>query len=407
MTGSDASATVGGPVATGVAADRLVATLVEFGEMASLEAEWLALLGEIDQTHWWQRPAMVRAWYEILVRANGAAKVAPKLIVVRDPAKKLRAILPVFQSLAWRGPACAPRYDYAPWDRSYNTSRMPRPIPIRQVTTAASVPGTLLWIGPLCRPEICQAVYEAVLGAIAGMPGWDAVVMPAYQGPQAEIWRAAGRKLGITCRTHELGRTTLTLRNLQSFDAVVARGPKKFRQNVRRASAAAGLTYSVFEGVTDCAPHLREVARIASLSWKESGKAGQHVVIPYAGAQQAFIEQLIARPGSGCEPFIAFAHADGAAICTYVGLTHGNVLTTLLTFWDGTQAEASPGLLLLGHLIDWGHRRGLSTLDFNSTHPWIRYLADERRDILNLVFFAPTLRGKLLSLIATRSGRLS
>lgn len=375
------------------------------GSDRGVEREWLALCAEADRPTWWQRPETVQAWHEILNRERST-----ELALVRDEERRLRGLLPFFAARVWRGPACAPRYDYAPWDRSFIRKTGIRPLPVRQITTAASTPGTLLWVGPLCRPVDLESVYYEMLRALVARRGWDVIVMPAFEGKQVASWRTACRSQNIECHTQDLGRKVLTINELRPFDQIVAAGPKKFRQNVRRARASAksvGLTFSIAEGVEACRPLLPTVANIAGSSWKSIGRSDQDMILPYGGQQQAFVERLFSTAQPGMTPAIALAHVGGVPICAYVALVQQESLTTLLTFWNGEHPDMSPGLLLLGHLLDWGGDKGLRYIDFNSTHPWIRYLADASRIQYNVVIFAPTLRGRALARLATATGRLS
>ena len=140
---------------------------------------------------------------------------------------------------------------------------------------------------------------------------------------------------------------------------------------------------------------LSEIDRLAALSWKQPGRAEQDVHVPYAGVQRAFFEDLLAQPQLGATPLAALATSAGRPIAALLATAHGKTLTTLLTFRDGSAEDASPGVLLIGTLIDWAHRHGLSCVDFNSGHPSVRHYSDRVLTIQNVLAFAPTARGRM------------
>jgi CelD/BcsL family acetyltransferase involved in cellulose biosynthesis len=97
---------------------------------------------------------------------------------------------------------------------------------------------------------------------------------------------------------------------------------------------------------------------------------------------------------------LGIAAMRGDPIAVQLNLRHASCLTALLTFRDDRCADASPGLLLLGRLIDWAADHGIQRFELNATHEWVRRLVDERRTANNVVVFAPTVSGKFFGLVS-------
>lgn len=384
--------------APGVTIERLEAP----AEIARLEPEWDALARAVVRAPCFALPGYFRVWRRLL-----AGDVAPAVLAARAGGE-LRGVMPIMRAQVRRGPTCAPRHDFAPSDRAL-VERRPRPIPVRQVSPVVSIPATLVGPVPLCHDCDTALVTAAMARALLALRGWDVIVLPVYEGVEQESWRAAFAAEGRNPHLQELGRFVQSIRDLRPFDAIVAGQKKKYRQNVRRARAAAekaGLRLAVHEGQAEVAARLATLEAVARASWKHLGREDQQVALPYAGRQQAFFEALLGEPDTGLTPMLVTAEADGGAVAVMLAVRHGATLTALLTFHDGRCAAASPGLLILGRLIDWAAEHGIRWLDLNATHEWVRYLADERRAQNNLVVFAPTLRGRLYELIARKAGSL-
>ncbi len=371
---------------------------------AALSAEWQALFESVDGSAWLCDPQAFRIW-EQQMRPNGGTLI----IAVRDREGGLRGIMPLMRDLAWRGPAAAPRYDYDPQDRNLIVKRRARPIPVRQVTAAGSLPATMLWVAPLCRDEDQQPVRVAMARAITALSGWDVTVLPATEGEEEQGWIEAFAAHGLTARVQRLGRVAQDLHQLAPFQQVVDRQKKKFRQNVRRAQAAAaeaGLRFEIQIGAAAIASQFGTIAELARASWKHEGRENTDVHLAYEGAQQAYFEAFFATPDLKSTPVLGIASDADGPIVVFLMLRHGSSVTALLTFWNGRQPQASPGLLLLGKAIDWAAGEGLTRFDFNATAPWVRYIADTQRSFCHVIAFAPNLRGKALAMLSGLAQRL-
>lgn len=388
-----------------VQADPFTASVLDGAAgFSAIRAEWQALFATVEGSAWLCDPQSFHAWERQLRQKGGTLIVA-----VRDAAGNLRGILPLMRDLAWRGPAAAPRYDYDPQDRDLIVKRRVRPIPVRQISTVGSLPATLLWVTPLCRPEDKRAVQVAIAGAIVGLVGWDVTVLPAMEGEEEIGWQDAFASHGLNVRIQRLGRVAQDLHELAPFKTVVDRQKKKFRQNVRRAQTAAteaGLRFEIQVGAEAITSNFGTTAELARASWKHEGRENTDVHLAYDGAQQAYFEAFFASPELKSTPVLGIASDAEGPIAVLLMLRHGSSLTALLTFWNGRQPQASPGLLLLGTAIDWAAKEGLGQFDFNATAPWVRYIADTQRSFCHIIAFAPNLRGRALAMLSGLAQKL-
>jgi CelD/BcsL family acetyltransferase involved in cellulose biosynthesis len=239
--------------------------------------------------------------------------------------------------------------------------------------------------------------------------GWDVTVLPAIEGDEAQGWCDAFAAQGVVPGVQTLGRVVQDLQGLAPFQDVVNRQKKKFRQNVRRAQADAGelgVTFAIHEGAAAVAAQFGVIAGLARASWKHEGRADTDVHIAYDGPQQAYFERLLVSPDLGAVPVLGVASDSDGPLAVLLMLQHGTSVTALLTFWNGRQPLASPGLLLLGTAIDWAAGQGLRRFDFNATAPWVRYIVDAQRTVCHVVIFAPTWRGRMLQRLSQFVQRL-
>lgn len=384
--------------------DTLVAEILDpASHFDRIRQDWQSLANTVTDAAWVNQPEAFRVWTRVIRRDNRI-----RLIAVHDAAGRLRGVMPIAFDLAWRGPSFAPRFDYDPRDASMIVQKSRRPFPVRQATTMASLPATMIWVGPLCQQADKAAVCEAMVAALVAHGGWSVTVMPAESGADAENWLAGFRKAGARAHVQRLGRIVRDLHHPQPFDQIVAGQKKKFRQNVRRARAVAeevGLEFDILIGRVAVSPQLETVARIAKASWKEAGREETDVHLPYTGEQQAFFEEMLTSGDLEAEPVLAVASDAQGPCAVLLMLLHGNTVTALLTFWDGRHPKASPGLLLMGRTIDWVAEAGISHFTFNATAPWVRYFVSREREYCNVVAFSRGPVGRLWAAIASLTGR--
>jgi len=382
----------------------LSADILTGPEVDAIRPDWLALFDRLDCPNWSFLPEA----YEIWTSRLRPPETTP-VIAVRDDYGRLRGVYPVMRDRVWRGPSMAPRFDYDPADGRLLSGRTHRLFPLRQIAGPVSLPATMAWAEPLCRPEDQAEVIDAIAGAILKMRGWDAIVLPVTEDDAVRFWTPAFAARGYATRLQHLGRVVQNIADLVPFDDLIAPQKRKFRQNVRRARKAGeeiGLTFRFVEGTEAVREMFELIAKIAGQSWKAQGRTGDPVNIPYGAKQRGFFERLFASDGMHGTPIVAIAEGPDGPAVVYMLLRTGDTVTALLTFWNGELERASPGLLLLGEAIDWALRNGARRFDMNTTAPWVRYLANEHIAVGNLIVFSRSPYGRLLSAVARARDRI-
>ena len=362
--------------------------IVRYGEV------WRSLAETVGSATLFMWPAIFDAWQQELAQGVSAE------VLLAHCGSRLVGILPLMRATVLRGPAFVPRIDYAPYDRDLAPPSL-RPFPVRQVSSMVSWRATSLRPTLLCAPDDRASVIMAVAAALADMRGVDQIVLPVPV-EEATLWLQGLRHAGLSPWTHDLQRKVLTLDALRPFEDIIAAQNRNFRKNVARARAAAaeaGVIWSIHDGPDQVLPHLDTIARVAGESWKGQG-AGDRMAIPYAGPQQRFFERLLRDRHSGLSPLLAIAACGGQVISVALCQRHGEAMTGLLMFRNALHPDASPGLLLLGAVIDHAAAQGLRRLDLNTTQDWMRHVADTSHQLVNVVAFRPTIRGRAWELIA-------
>ena len=371
----------------------------------AIEAEWRALSLMAERPSCFASPSYFRAWRDTL-----SDDVEPFLLVARRGGL-MQGVMPLMRATVRRGPLCAPRHDFAPSDRGLLGPGKPRPIRVDQLSPIVSMPAA--WVGPapLCLSPGRRQVVRAMASAIAGMTRWQVFALPVDAGDEQVEWLDALRAAGLNPWVLELGRHIGGITKVEPFATIVAQQNRNFRRNIRRAQQAAnaaGLKIHVHEGRAEVAPRLPLLAAIAAQSWKQTGRANVDLTVPYLGAQQRFFERLITDPATDPDgtPLLAIATCAGTPVAASLMMLHGDRLTGLVTFCNDQIPEASPGMLVLGRMIDWVAERGLAGFELNATHEWTRRLIDETRTQNIVVCFSRTLRGRALALISATARRL-
>lgn len=379
-------------------------TLRGAASIAAVYTEWQALADAVAAPNWSMLPAAHEVWLRQLRRPDSSP-----LITVRDPAGRLRAVFALMRDRVRRGPAMAPRFDYDPADGRLLGPGARRLFPLRQVAAATSMPATLAWGAPLCRPEDLGPVIDAVADAILAERGWDVAVLSAAMPDEFALWQAAFARRGHRLHRQALDRVVQNVAPVRPFSALSAGQPMKARQNLRRAerfAAEMGVGFRFVEGSAAVAAEFRLIRRIAEASWKAAGRAGNPLNIPYDARQQAYVEGLFTSPLLKGQPLLGIAEGPEGPCNVLLLLQAGGTVTALLTFWDGRYDRCSPGLLLLGRSIDLAVARGALRYDLNATAPWVRHVANERTEVVNAVLFSHGVWGRLMEAVALRCRRL-
>lgn len=357
-------------------------------------AAWRGLAQRLDAM-FFKWPAVYDAWR--LTCSEGAE---PGVLLAWKEGR-LVGVLPVMQARMRRGPGFVPHIDYGPFDSALVPGGR-RLFPVRQVSSVVSWRATWLRPSLLAEPALRGAVIRALTRHLAGLAQIDQIVLPVREEEQA-VWLDALRAAGLAPWVHQLRRKVLTLEQLAPFDTIVAGQNKRYRQNVRRARAAAaeaGIRLETRVGWQQVAPKMDALSELAAESWKGQGAADGRVVIPFDARQRAFFERALSAGESGIEPVLSLGTTRDGVVSALLSARHGETLTALLTFRNDRYPKASAGLLAIGAGIDWGAEQGLRRFDLNSTQDWTRHLSDSSHMLVNVCAFLPTLRGRAYDLIA-------
>jgi CelD/BcsL family acetyltransferase involved in cellulose biosynthesis len=373
--------------------------------LEQLAPEWLALVDDAERPDVFMLPSYHRAWLRTV-----ASDVAAEVIVVRR-AGMLIGLLPIMRARVWRGPSGVPRHDYAPSDRAAILGHRFRPFPLRQISSVVSLPATKSAPGLICRNGEAKSVIDAVGAALLKMRRWDVIVLPAWDDLHQDLWTASLRAAGANPWIHRLDRFVQGIGRVRPFEEIVATQNRNFRRNVRRAAVVAerlGLQIAMVRGRDAVLRQMDTFSALARASWKHEGRPETQLLLPYAGRQQQFFEDLLADRRLDAEPVIAIATERHNPVAALLCLRRADVLHAMLLFWNGEADKASPGLMLLKQMVDWAAGNDIRTFHLHATQEWVRHVADEKHAINNVVVFAPTVAGRLVAgssrLAQARSG---
>ncbi|MFX0540912.1 GNAT family N-acetyltransferase [Roseovarius sp. S4756] len=364
---------------------------------------WQELADNVGSATLFSRPAAVSAWDR-----HYRARMTGSVLIALD-GSRLAGVLPLMRGRVWRGPAFAPRIDYASEEASLMPSAF-RPFPVRQVSPVVCWRASMVKPVLLCQPGDLDGVCHAMALVLANMTGIDQIILTAYEDDEASAWISGLREAGLSPFRHALDRSVYTLETLRDLDSIIDEQSANFRKNMRRSSARArkvGLTFSHFLGREEVIPQLDTLADIADRSWKNTGSRETVVALKHDASQQAYLRDMISFDDPGLEPFLTLAHTGNTAIAAALWFRHGQTQSGLYIFRDETDRRLSTGLLTLAQGYGPALEAGLERIDLNATQDWVRYLADTNRMMSNVVAFRPTIAGRMYQAIASRRGHLS
>jgi len=379
--------------------------LISVSQIDAIKDQWRALSLAQDKSSFFEDPSVFDAWRKTL-----SDDVQFRVVTVHIN-RDLIGVMPLMLASVRRGPLCAPRHDFSPSDRKYMSGRRVRPFKLRQISAVVSMPATYVCPSPLCKPSNLVLVTQQIARKLAKFQKWDVIALPVYETSQQPAWFRAFKDAGLKPHLHQLDRHIQSIENIVGFDEIVARQKQKFRQNIRRARAAAdrvGLSIRVYSGQKDVQKKMHVLAEVANASWKDSATPKIDMTIPYAGAQQKFFETLIksSTGPDGVLPILAVATVDGVSVAAMLSFQHGECLTTAVTFMNGQHRKTSPGMLVMGRMIDYATEQKIRRIELNATHPWVRNLVNNRKSQNIILCFAPTLRGAAFGAISGLTRRL-
>jgi CelD/BcsL family acetyltransferase involved in cellulose biosynthesis len=233
------------------------------------------------------------------------------------------------------------------------------------------------------------ASLPALWRAMLEVDGWDRLELRGVPADSPLVQRLPdlARRSGFRAYVREVGRAPC-------FDVrgIEQRIHRRFRGDMRRLERQLGGIE--FERITAFdRSALRDLVRLEASGWK--GEAGSAIGCDAKLVRfYAAIGRVFARRGQFT---LAFLRARGQRIAGCFALEDASTFHLLKIAYDQDFAHFGPGQLLVRETAADAERRGLSTYDMlGKEAPYKMKWTDQARVHVELVFYAPTLRGRAL-----------
>jgi CelD/BcsL family acetyltransferase involved in cellulose biosynthesis len=241
-----------------------------------------------------------------------------------------------------------------------------------------------------------RAVAGAFFLFLRDAGGWDALrVTDIPDGGNAWELYSVAKQAGLPVGVYPSNRSVyVTLPD--SFEALEATLGGKFRGNLRRRKALLGTKGAVsveqFLGGPDLAERLEECFAIEASGWK--GKTGQPANLD--PRIHGFYSSLARRSVEDGSFSLLQLKLDGRPIAFHYGLTRNGVYSLIMTSYDESLRDCSPGHLLVEETIRRCIEAGRREFDFLGCDlDWKRAWSRASRPHSWLFVFRPNLRGRL------------
>lgn len=341
-----------------------VSLISDAGDLERLGPEWNALV-ERTQNEPFYRYEFIRSWID-----NFAPRAPLRLLTARDTEGTLVGLLPLVEER------------------------------VRRFGLSLSQ-----WISPTnvfsCRFDLiaCDkgAASRAFFAFLAKAKGWDLLrVTDVPEGGNAwELFNHASNE-GFPVGVYESNRSVfITLPD--TFESLEQALGGKFRGNLRRRRTLLGKKGTVsieqIHGGPDLQERLEECYAIEASGWK--GQRGEPANLnPNIHSFYSTLAQHTARDGS----FSLFQlKLDGRPIAFHYGLTRDGIYSLLMTSYDESLRDCSPGHLLVEEALKICIKAGRREFDFLGCDlEWKRAWSQTSRQHSWLFVFRNNFRGRLL-----------
>jgi len=240
----------------------------------------------------------------------------------------------------------------------------------------------------------------AILRHLAADRGWDVVkITDVPEGGQAWALYRAAQESGFPVGAWEAQRSPYIA--LPATYEELARGLRsKFKANLRRRrkrlEEKGAVTVERVAGAALLPRHLDECLDLERRGWKGQGGSA----VSQSAAAHGFYSELFHREAFRDRLSIFFLRLDGRPIAFHYGLTCRGVYSLLLTSYDESFKEQSPGHLLMEDLLQDCVARGLRELDFLGCDlPWKLEWTSTARTHYWLFVFRDSVFGRALRAI--------
>lgn len=315
-----------------------VADVVDRGAYLGLEREWSALVESTDNEPFY-RHEYIRSFLD-----NFLPEAALRIVTGRDAEGRLVAALPLVET---RGSMYG--------------------LPVRELASPTNVHSFRF---DLLAADAEQAA-AAFVDHLAADRSWDVVrITDVPEGGKAwQIFRAAQRA-GLPVGAWESQRSPY-LRLPSSYDELARGLSGKFKANLRRRhrrlEEKGRVSVERLAGDELSSGALQECLALERSGWK--GRGG--TAVAQSQATLGFYAELLATPGYREHLSLLMLKLDGRPIAFHYGTTYGKTYSLLVTSYDESLKECSPGHLLVEELLKDCISRGLDEMDFLGCDlPW-------------------------------------
>ena len=215
------------------------------------------------------------------------------------------------------------------------------------------------YVDALVDPAV-PGVADALLAAVAEIPGWDECHIPDLP-PDAALLAAAGPPQ--LAETRSAGATCTILPLPDAVDRLREVAPRKMLQNLRRARVRAAAAGDVDIARADAATldaAMRDLFRLHETRWRDLGESGvcaePAVRNFHVAAARGLLEDGMLRLYS--------LRLDGNAIASCYGFAANRVAYAYLCGFDPDAASLSPGTQILAHAIEAAIAEGAREFHF-------------------------------------------
>jgi CelD/BcsL family acetyltransferase involved in cellulose biosynthesis len=350
--------------ATGGASGLDVEEVTNRAALLGMEEEWNALVSAASPEPFYRHEYIGGFLGHFLPHAP------LRILAARDTAGRLAAVLPL---VAERAPVCG--------------------INVRQHASPTNVHSFRF---DLVAADDGDAAAEVLWRHLAADRRWDVVRITDVpeEGKAWKLYRAA-RAAGFPVGAWESQRSPyITLPS--SYEELMHGRRSKFKANLRRRrkrlEEKGAVTVERVAGDALTESHLEECLALESRGWK--GRNGSAVS---QGAAHGFHSGLLRHDGFRDALSLSVLRLDGRPIAFHYGLTARGIYSLLITSYDESFRESSPGHLLTEEVLKDCVSRGLREFDFLGCDlPWKLEWTDTVRPHHWLFIFRDSALGRAL-----------
>ncbi len=346
----------------------MLEVVTDYQELLRLESPWNELIAEASDTSPFESHAWTCAWWE----AFGAANQLHVLIWRKGD--KICGVAPLMFSQEQRFGFSVRRLGTL-----YNTHLQRTSFPVLENR----------------RAEFLQLLWQHVLSV---SPTWDVLELSPFHrvSPALAVVENFAANSGLT-RTYWTEGQSPFLTIIGKWDDHLKTLSKNRRGNFQRQfkklAEHGGITLEVVTGGDLLDDALQAGYRMESMGWKgEKGTA-----ISSDPALRAFYGNLAARNATTDGLRLYFLCVGGRRIAFQYCLEAKNTVYVLKTGYDTDFAPYSPSQLLAWKVLESAYDRGIREYDFlGGTDDWKRVWTQETRELVWMIVYSKTLRGRLL-----------